>query len=781
MLLALRSSSLHRPLRLQHARFLTTYPRPTANYDKVWDPTEFTLLPPLQHTKNPEGDPRDALVDEQRQLERRALRDAQTLAIDHQPQNDQQNYAVRRLNLNLKLGLKILDQGQFRSSLWDAYVRAKSCVPTLPSLMPDKAWDVLWDTQVKRSRRERDTRIQRSEQDSIHDAHVGEIHSDMGSVGKTPVGQRVAYLESLFFQGNEEQASSGWEDDHSGTETSSRHDYKPEHLELGVKLHAFAGHLDRAQRIMRHLFDLYPTWDASVMLSVLRAHTERDFPKHHDTAKTIYLGLREKLGSDMTLEDYDACFVGFLQARHLRYAKQVFRDMVKDGTLATSFSTEDVENVLTRLHMLYRLGTDIEKMTGIALQALSILPQSYHSHIFSEWMNAAVRWNAPEVAAQVLDMMFSRGYRPETAHFNYLLKALFRTKEEPRVLKAENIGWRMIEEARRTPSVKRPNFRAPQIIAQRADMITETVLDSEAARQVPKANITTFTLMMQHHGTNLQWEYVDYLMRLWRTTDIQPNAGFMNIVMDNCCRKGKYSEVWQTYEALTDVPGGRPGVFPDGSSIRCLWKTLRIALGDPASRDNPDLPTPRELLAETVLWWARCRSRSDVEQFRVGLASADHDAITSLIMHCFSYTQDFAGSLVALHVARTMSIFPTDKTAAILQSQAAWVDMNRETDSVRSQYHHNKNHKNIVDKLGRVYYILMERRLKRAGLTEASFDIMSDEELGDLGLNLLSEFVRVIMKRSYAPETVEAMITKAKEEVGVPDISTGDLDAFSVA
>ncbi|KAF2682801.1 hypothetical protein K458DRAFT_478730 [Lentithecium fluviatile CBS 122367] len=639
-------------------------------------------------------------------------------------------------------------------------------------MLPHSAWDVLWDVQVKHNPQERSRQ-----------SNLEELYRDMNSAGMTAtVGLRIEYLESLFLSGNEEEALKAWEDDHRGTDSSSRHDYKPEHLELGARLHALAGHPDRAREIMEQLFDLYPKWDMSVMLSVFRAHTGVKSAPHHDTAKTIYINLKERMGNTMTLEHYDTCFVGFLQARHLRYSRQVFGDMVKDGRLATSFFPKEIEVVLKRLHMLYRLGTDIEKMTSIALQVLKILPQAYHSHIFDSWMRSAVIMKAPDVATQILDMMFNRGYRPETIHFNLLLKALFRTKDEPRVLKAENIGWRMIEETRKASSEKSSAEPAPEMIAKKAALIAETVLDSDAARKVPKANMTTFSLIMQHHATNLQWEHVDYLTRQLKETDLQPNADFMNVVMDNYCRKGKYADAWKTYKSLTDVPEGAPEVFPDGSSIRCLWKVLRLALGDHATQDDCNLPTPRQLLAETVLWWARCSSRRDIERFRTGLAAANHKAITSLMLHCFSYVQDFAGSLVALHVMRShLSIFPTDDTAEILQKQAAWVDMQRETKSVRSQYFHSQNNKINLEKLGRVYYVLMEKRLERAGLTEDDFDHMSDEELGDLGLNLLSEFVRVVLKRSYPPEAVEAMIDDAKKEVGVPDMSTGDLDAFAVA
>ena len=88
-----------------------------------------------------------------------------------------------------------------------------------------------------------------------------------------------------------------------------------------------------------------------------------------------------------------------------------------------------------------------------------------------------------------------------------------------------------------------------------------------------------------------------------------------------------------------------------------------------------------------------------------------------------------------------------------------------------------------LDKLSSVYDILRDRRLERLGYTgdEKEHVQLSKDEIGDLNLSLLSEFVRVVMKRSYEPSFVEAMIQQAKEEVGVPGMSTGDLNAFEVA
>ncbi|KAF2437394.1 hypothetical protein P171DRAFT_373445 [Karstenula rhodostoma CBS 690.94] len=605
-----------------------------------------------------------------------------------------------------------------------------------------------------------------------------------------PAGRRIRYLDDLFASGQEEQALKEWSEDNEGSNGLPRHDYKPEHLELGARLHAFSGYPDRAREIMHELFELYPSWDPSIMKTVFRAHTSSPSIQHHDLANGMFKKMKEKLGDKITLEDYDACFVGFLEARHLTYAKLVFRDMIKEGHLARSDDLEEIEDVLSRLHMLYRLGTDISKMTTIGLQAVKSLPLAYHPHVFAHWMRSAVIRNAPEAAGQILDMMFRRNSQPQTIHFNLLLRALMRTavqqpEHNPYVSKAENIGWRMVEEARKASVEKLPHASAAELISKSANERKELVPDDEdlddKLRHVPRANVSTFAIMMKHHGNKEQWEHVDYLERQLKEGGIQANSALMNILMDNKCRQGKYSEAWKIYKSFTDVPVGAPGVYPDGASIRCLWKTLRLALQDQVARDDPDLPRPRELLAETVEWWTRCRARTDVERFRIGLAAIEHGALTTLMMHCFSYTNDLAGSLVSLHIlGKQIGIFPSDTSAVVLQRHAAWVDMRNKSPAERSSLLYHDVYKKNVETMGRVYHILLERRLQRMNITQDDYTKLTDEEVGNLGLNLLSEFVRVILKRAHLPGAVEAMINQAREEAGVPDMSTGDLDAFQV-
>lgn len=747
-------------------RYLRTLPREIPTYIPQWNPTiQKNIGLPMAlngHTTVPET----ALGDNTRTAEPKKLANVQHSLISMEGGHFRNLYALKRLHIILQsVSATECRDDSLRAPLWRAYMLSKAIYPRVLTRLSKRAWDLLWTTQSVDSPDNRNRK-----------AHLKQLLCDMERVGQTMTGgQRAEYLERAFLSGREDYAINAWEQDHISDPEIAIHGHRPEHLEIGAKLHALFGNVDRSRYIMDELFRLYPDWNISVMMVVFRAHTSSDLQEHHHVAKQIYARMREQKGDACTIEDYDAWLVGFLEARSLTDAKQVFRDMVKGGYLLVSGATGRAESVLRRLHLLYHLGTDISKMTSIALDAISVLPPVYHGHIFGDWMKSAVVEKAPEAAAQILDVMLKRGYQPETFHFNMLLKALIRTKDTPNILKAENIGWRMIDKACKA---RERHASDPQSIGKSFidhDKVAGTVQD------VPAANVTTFALIMQHHAKSLQWEHVEYLTRQLKETTVEPNATIMNVIMDNKCRQGAYSEAWIVYKALTNPKEGSKGVFPNGASLRCLWKTLRLALGDHATRNDPALPTPRELLKESIYWRALSRSRYDADRFRMGLAGADKGAITSLIMHCFGYTQDLAGSLIALHVLRHhFSIFPTNKAAQILQKQMAWVDMARESESVRSQYFHSRSNKKNIERVVRVYNILLEQRLARMDLKEGEYEKLTEEEIGDVGLNLLSEYVRVMLKRNYPPEIVEAMIDAARRAVGVPDLPTGDMDAFEV-
>ncbi|ORX99886.1 hypothetical protein BCR34DRAFT_495089 [Clohesyomyces aquaticus] len=606
----------------------------------------------------------------------------------------------------------------------------------------------------------------------------------MRSTGKlTTVKQRVEYLEGLFLTGDEGSALQEWEDDYRQQKKHLRHDFKAEHLEVGARMYAMSGNPDRARGIMDELFELYPDWDSSIMMVVFRAYTQSTTEQHHEIARELYTAMKSRLGKYATLRDYDSWFLGFLETRNLSYSTRVFKAMVTDGFIARDTTEGEIAGVLRRLHLLYRLGDGIGGMTSIALASITVLPEFYRPHLFGDWVKSAAVNNSPEAAAQILEMMVKRGYEPQTFHSNLLLKALFRSKELPNELKAENMAWQMIA-AYQSLYEPRRSLSAVDAISKRRKDTTGMPPDPELAGKMPPANVTTFALLMRWHANRGQWEHVEYLARWLRNSKIIPNTALLNVTMENLCRQGKYNEVWDQYRSSanisTDSVEGLHGIFPDGATFRCLWRTLRLALSDNGMRENSSLPSPRELLRETLQWWELVRDRPDAPRFRIGLAAPNHGALNTLMMHSFSYCNDLGGSLVALHLCwKKLGLLPSARAPRILQYQIAWVDARSSVTSGRD--HQSGVVKRDVDKMAQIYDILRRERFERAGMTETKFEYLSDAEVADMNLNLISEFVRVILKRKHPPEDIEAMIDEAKLDLGCPDMKIGDLDAYNVA
>jgi hypothetical protein len=746
------------PLRPLSIRTLRTVPRRIPTYIKTWDPTlhesirphNVTIEPP---TRVPKTQLHDTVQVGTQEQDRKEIR----VRLENKDLSAKNYYRYSRLKhlLHLATSPKKIDTASLRLALWKAYSLAKLADEPITSVLSYQEWNVLWTSQAIRSFQNR-KRTQ----------HLEELYGDMTSAGCAPSqNQRIEYLECLFMNGKEHEAVQEWEADDQGIGGFEGRNSTPKHLEAGAKLYSLVGDPDRAREIMDKLFEMHPDWKSSVMVSVFRTHTSSDQLKHHDDAKEIYDNMKAKKSIEMTLKEYDACFVGFLEAKHLRYAKVVFRDMVKDGSIATTNVARDVKKVLERLHMLYRLGTDLSSMTSIVLEAIEVLPVGYHGNLYGDWMKLAVVQKTPEAAAHILDMMIKRGYTPDVYHFNMLLRALIRTKETPDVLKAENIGWRMIEETRKAHKRAHRGGSATGKTSDRGGSSQDT--NSEAARYIPAADVTTFALIMHHHAKALQWEYVDYLSRQLKETAIVPNVTIMNVLIDNKTRKGAYAEAWAIYKELTQPskPGERTGIFPDGATIRLLWKNLRFALGDHATRDDPNIPSARDLLRESLEWWSKCHYRYDAERFRTGLAGSDHGAISALVLHCFSYTQDVAGSLIAMHALRhNFGIFPTDRDATILQRQLTWVDMSRDSASASRQYFHSRTNQRNRERIRHIYDMVLHRRLNM--LTSEQAEAMTGESAGDFSLGVLSDFVRVVLVDQYPEEIVEAIIEGTKKDVG---------------
>ncbi|KAF1912644.1 hypothetical protein BDU57DRAFT_523048 [Ampelomyces quisqualis] len=660
-----------------------------------------------------------------------------------------------------------LKSDELRRRFWKVYNRAKSADPHFVSTISNRDWKALWNIQAAES------------EDQVKRAlRLVELFDDMASVGISSTWkQRAEHLESSIALGTDSKLAKQWKGEPS-TLGFRLQPSKPEQLEMKARLHAHAGNLAYARKIIDKLFDKHHEWDPSVIITVFRLHTSSTSIRDNEAAEEMYDETKARLGDNMTLELYDAFLHGFQEARRLESAKQVFVDMIGGGCLATSESAEDLNQVLKRLHVLYSIGLDMSVMSNIITDAIKVLPAQYLGRLFGDWMQVAVIEQAPEAASQIFDTMLQRGFMPDTYHFNMLIRALLRTQQSPNVLKAENIGWQMINEAR----------KAYKSDTKLGSSIPKTTKDRSIRRShdFPPANVTTFALIMHHHAKKLQWEYVEYLLRQLKESQIRPNTTMMNVLMHNKTRQGAYMETWLIYKELTNPPDDVDitaiDLFPNGATIRHLWVVLRFALADPEHQGFTFLlPSPEKLLLETRKWWRMCQRRPDASRFHLGLAGADHGGISALMLHCFSYTQDLPGTLIALHVLRLdFNIYPTPREVDIIKRHLAWIDPLGDDADDQARFEFRKAKRIATEQVEQMWQIVLEQRLKRMGLTVDEARELKGDEGREFGINLLSEVIRVVLKRRHGAKGAEKAIKTAGENAGFRG-TTGDMTAYEVA
>lgn len=655
-----------------------------------------------------------------------------------------------------------------RHRLWRHYQKCLAHNPSLPLRFSRSAWDVLWKSQY----------MDFADMSRRH-GHLAELHdTSMNTMFKRGrfdlnLPGLVSYrLEQNFMAGHQQKALEMWK--------GLRHHYQeaPEFLDTGARLYALEGFPDRAREIMDQLLSLEPGWHESVMLVVFRAYTSSGRQEHLEEARRMYEAIKSKMGDNSSFETYDNCLVGFLEARSLKDARQVFRDMVQAGHFDYTGSPKQIEEVLRRLTQLNAQAVGISGLSAIALDAIEVLPVAYHSHVFSDWMKLTYLQDAPQVVAQILDLMIERGYQPEAVHFEFLLRALLRTRELDDVHKAESLGWKMVEEARLSSTLAEDSTSGPRLLAIKTKLEKPSVLDFDSPVRVPAANTSTFALLMRHHAERSQWEHVDFLTRQLREANVAPDCTIMKVLINNKIRQGEFMGAWQIYRALTGDESHEGSIFPDGESMRCLWKMIQLASNNFATQQNMELPTPRQLLRETMDWWRLVRQRSDAGRFARGLLGRGENEAHRLLLHCFNQHHDLAGALVALYVLRVeFNICPTRGDAERLRKQIAWVSLHDETDSARRQFSLSNNNAKNIERLHWTYNRIRNRKLRAwADITLP----MTEADAGDFELEVISEFVRVILLGAHDPEVVELMIQEAQHDMGVSDLPTGDVSAFDL-
>ncbi|KAF2146843.1 uncharacterized protein K452DRAFT_283047 [Aplosporella prunicola CBS 121167] len=658
-----------------------------------------------------------------------------------------------------------------RKNLWKWYCHAKFSFPEVLDALPDKAWDILWNTQSQQSL---------SNANSME--HLKQLVEDMRTTGRTATtAQQLAHIEATFLEGKREEALQQWEQGYDISLGQSVVGRNPEFMELGLRMWSVAGNPDRAQKVLIELFAMAPKWDPRVIVPVFEAHIQKGRDKNINLAWALYTHMKYLLGDKMTLEDYEKCYLGFLYRKKQQHALAVFKEMMllgqkPGGEDAGKFKSQ----ILSGFDSLPAVCRNASEVNETFLHAVTALPREWQNKFFfGKWLKRLIGMGELESAAQVIEFMFESGIKPDARHLNGLMGAWFRSGITQNIEKAESLGLQMVRGRMnlvRERSANETNRRRPAKSNEASNRSIELPVFIE--RPIPPATSETFGVLLEIYLHKRDWNKVDDLRNWQSEAQLRMNVAAMNSFLAFYIERGQYLEVWKQYKDFTD-PANNERVIPDEATYAYLWATAHARWVRSGMRDYQYLqrafPTNRAIMKETLAWLNSVPNKA---------AAASHlmqrNKVYHRIVECFCLEKDLPGALVALHAFKAnLGVYPDQHTATILAKYISRIGFRARSPAQRREVARSMGYLKNVSNVLQVLEALFQRRARQ--LVSEGKGEMSKEEKDELFLNVLSELIRVVLVRREEPGTVEHRIWNAKKKMGVREIETGDIDAFNVS
>lgn len=666
---------------------------------------------------------------------------------------------VRKLNKMLQNASKDISDPESRKSLWQAYARAKWRYPGLPRHIPDESWELLWQTQSLESPSNRN-RV----------AHLQTLLEDMLSVGRQCTQQmRLMQIESVFLDADPEEALEQWEISY-GRNSRTNRALAPDELELGIRITAAVGELDRAQQMLQQLLNSYSNRDPRIILPLIEANAKVGDPYHFRQAWSLYLLLKQRLSSDITMDDYDAVTLTFLNADRADLALGVFRDMMLPTT-----SQSTAPKLVKRISQLQSASNNKSDLNSVSLTGLMALPRQYQNKFFfGSWLKKLIGMRQLSAAAQVVELMFERGIIPAPMHLNGLANALFRSGKEENCARAESLAWAMID--RRLEFVWRRKLEKKEGQAQPKPSIYQTedrvVIPPFLRRPVPHATIETFSVLAVYYLRRGHTDHIRHLNEMRRLAEIPMDSHFITHYFYSKLQTREHRNAWRLFNMAKEK------VRPSVEILEALWNMMAIHVDKTKTGNRKGFPFPRQLFKVTMNWLQTLKPERRDRMLR----GFDRNMYTR-ILSCFSLIRDVPGLLVAMHALKSrVGILPnvsTLKRVVLLLAQTGFKEPN--TRRQRLKMLASPLYERNTMRTTRVLEALYLRRNHDA--FNNNFDIYQVDfsNRGEELLDLLSELIRVVLKRGMTPEEIEGAIEEAKSSMRVEDVTTGDVDSFHVA
>ncbi|KAI9844954.1 MAG: hypothetical protein M1838_001961 [Thelocarpon superellum] len=707
------------------------------------------------------------------------------------------------------------DNPDNRKQLWRWYLRCRQNIPTFRAQISKQTWQTLWDSQ----------RVAHpSNPDRV--AHLAILGDDLQAGGHQLTGaQQLEYIEALFLDGAQDQALSEWRR-HEATLSDGA--MAEEFWVLGVRMLAARCHLEEAQDVARRLLDGQTTKDYRILVPVIDAWNTMGGLSGFQNAWALYIRLKEGMGSDMAMPDYDAVCQSFLKAGKVDLALAVFKDMMlTQDPSSDQDSSALYRQALTILGDIRDLTIEPSETNRVNLEAMAVLPRPFQNKFFyGSWIKKLLGAGEPEYADLVVDLIRQRGIRPDSRHLNGIMAAFIRQADAKSFERAEAIGWEMIERRKTMAFQRRARNRKEASADGAASARAPTTPRAPPHPLTPAATLETFAILVEYYLARANHDAIRWLHRSISLAEIRPSAYFLNCVLQSELKSLGPRAVWQSYKDWVRQYGADR---PDVETFQCLWESVKCvnektslqateetnaALASETTdqldlspsratelvipkahasvsfeeqskrRRETGFPSARGLFATMMKWFLD--SPPPTQSIVQREFSPD---LYHLIMRCFSPdgSSDWAGGIVAMYALKTyFAQAPNDQTVQLMVLQLARQERRRgasgggsggkgggEGKGVRRRDRRDLN--TGVRNVSRRLEQLTEQRI--AFLEQQGIDLDHCDEAFRTAenLHLLAQLLRTsLARRPDAEARLDRQIERAAWDMGVGALDTGD-------